>query len=274
MYRARDFRSIARKALKGFWALSVGVALVAMLLGSTNGGSSFSVGNNSSNNTISVEVSDVDSDFPEGSVPTIVQPSGIKAVTQSEYFKLFRGGISQLLENRFIQYAAVTAAVVLICYSIVRFVIGGAIELGENRYCIDLLTREHEPEFKTLFSRFSIFGKALGLQLLTGIFILLWSLLLIVPGMIAAYRYALAPYLMAEDPEMGVMESIEKSKELMKGNKWRLFCLQMSFIGWNLLSVLTLDILSLWIRPYSNVATAAFYLEVTGRADMMPKPEA
>lgn len=81
MYRARDFRSIARKALKGFWALSVGVALVAMLLGSTNWGSNFSVGNNSSNNTISVEVGDIDSDFPEDSVPTIVQPGGIKAIT-------------------------------------------------------------------------------------------------------------------------------------------------------------------------------------------------
>lgn len=274
MYRARDFRSIARKALKGFWALSVGMALVAMLLGSTNGGLNFSVGNNSSDNTVSVEVWDIDPDLPEDSVPTIVKPSGIKTVTQSEYFKLFNGGISQLLENRFIQYAAVTATVVLICYSIVRFVIGGAIELGENRYCIDLLTREHEPEFKTLFGRFSIFGKALGLRILTSIFTVLWMLLLIVPGIIAVYRYALAPYLMAEDPEMGAMEAIEKSKELMKGNKWRLFCLQMSFFGWILLSVLTLDILSLWIRPYMNVATAAFYLEVTGRADMMPKPEA
>ena len=94
---------------------------------------------------------------------------------------------------------------------------GGAIELGENRYCIDLLTREQEPEFKTLFSRFSIFGKALGLRILTSIFTVLWTLLLIIPGIIAVYRYALAPYLMAEDPEMGAMVAIEKSKELMKG---------------------------------------------------------
>ncbi len=271
MYRARDFRLIARKALKGFWALSVGMALVAMLLGSTTVSIDFSVGKKTTNPPVSVE----NSSLFEGEMPAAEpESSSFSIFWNSDLCKIFTGRATQLLENRFIQYAAVTAAVVLIGYSIVRFVIGGAIELGENRYCIDLLTREHEPEFKTLFSRFSIFGKALGLRILTSIFTVLWMLLLIVPGIIAAYRYALAPYLMAEDPEMGAMEAIEKSKELMKGNKWRLFCLQMSFFGWILLSVLTLDILSLWIRPYMNVATAAFYLEVTGRADMMPKPEA
>ena len=88
-------------------------------------------------------------------------------------------------------------------------------------------------------------------------------LLLIVPGIIAVYRYALAPYLMAEDPEMGAMEAIEKSKELMKGNKWRLFCLQFSFIGWMLLSSLTFGLGNLALRPYQEAAYAAFYREVS-----------
>lgn len=271
MYRARDFRSIARKALKGFWALSVGVALVAVLLGSATSGIRFSVGEKSTNPPVSVE----DSSLFEGEMPAAEpESSSFLIFWNSDLGRIFTGRATELLENRFIQYAAVTATVVLICYSIVRFVIGGAIELGENRYCIDLLTREHEPEFKTLFSRFSIFGKALELRILTGVFTILWMLLLIIPGIIASYRYILAPYLMAENPEMGAMEAIEKSKELMKGNKWRLFCLHMSFFGWIILSQFTADILSLWISPYSNVATAAFYLEVTGRADMMPKPEA
>ena len=78
---------------------------------------------------------------------------------------------------------------------------------------------------------------------------------------------------MAENPDMGVMEAIGRSKELMMGNKWRLFCLQLSFIGWNLLCVLTLGIGYLWLAPYQNAAETAFYLEVTGRADAMPQPD-
>ena len=69
------------------------------------------------------------------------------------------------------------------------------------------------------------------------------------------------------------MEAIGRSKELMMGNKWRLFCLQLSFIGWNLLCVLTLGIGYLWLTPYQNAAETAFYLEVTGRADAMPQPD-
>ena len=72
---------------------------------------------------------------------------------------------------------------------------------------------------------------------------------------------------------MGVMEAIARSKKLMNGNKLRLFCLQLSFIGWNLVCVLTLGIGYLWLMPYQNAAEAAFYLEATGRADAIPRPD-
>ena len=108
---------------------------------------------------------------------------------------------------------------------------------------------------------------------MTGLLIFLWTLLLIIPGIIAAYRYALAPYLMAENPDMGIWEAIDRSKALMQGNKARLFWLQLSFIGWRLLSGLTLGVGALWLCPYMNAADAAFYLEVTGRANAMPQPE-
>ena len=140
-------------------------------------------------------------------------------------------------------------------------------------YCLDLLTHENPPAFATLFSRFSIWGRAFGLRFMTTLLTFLWSLLFIVPGIIASYRYALAPYLMAENPDMDVMEAIARSKELMDGNKGRLFCLQLSFIGWSLLCVLTLGIGYLWLAPYQNAAEAAFYLEVTGRTDAMPRPD-
>lgn len=97
------------------------------------------------------------------------------------------------------------------------------------------------------------------------LFIWLWSLLFIVPGIIAAYRYRLAPYLMAENPNLGIREAVNMSKELMAGHKWRLFCLNLSFIGWGILSALTCGIGDLWLNPYIYAANAAFYVDRTGR---------
>lgn len=111
-------------------------------------------------------------------------------------------------------------------------------------------------EFKTaFFARF-----------LTGLYILLWSLLLIIPGIMAAYSYALTPYILVENPDMTASEAIARSKELMAGNRWRLFCLQISFIGWHILAALTLGIGNLWLTPYTHAADAAFY------RDLVPAP--
>ena len=89
-----------------------------------------------------------------------------------------------------------------------------------------------------------------------------WTLLFIIPGLIAAYRYQLTGYILAENPEMGANDAITRSKELMKGNKWRLFCLDFSFIGWDILSAFTLGIGDLWLTPYRSAAAAAFYREL------------
>lgn len=177
------------------------------------------------------------------------------------------------LSNFLASDAGTTVMILLAIAGVVLFVIGGGIQLGLIRYNLDLLTRENPPAFLTLFSHMSIFGRALGLRLMTGILTGLWSLLFVIPGIVAAYRYALAPYLMAEHPEMGVMEAISQSKALMRGNKWRLFCLQLSFIGWGILSTLTMGIGNLWLAPYRNAAETAFYLELTGRRDAMPWPD-
>lgn len=149
-------------------------------------------------------------------------------------------------------------------WGIVAFLIGGAIELGACAFHTRLSLGERPP-FSALFGRFDIFVKALGLRLFVLLFTVLWSLLLVIPGIIAYYRYAMAPYLMAEYPQMGVREAVNRSKELMQGNKARLFWLNLSFIGWMLASIFTLGIALLWIIPYIKTAQACFYLELTGR---------
>ena len=101
-------------------------------------------------------------------------------------------------------------------------------------------------------------------RFLQSIYILLWSLLFIIPGIIASYSYAMTEYILAEHLELSASEAISRSKQMMDGNKWRLFCLQFSFIGWSILCAFTLGIGIFWLTPYKQAATAAFYREVSG----------
>jgi uncharacterized membrane protein len=167
------------------------------------------------------------------------------------------------LDRSFIILLAAFVTIVLL-WALIAFFIGGAVELGYCRFNKNLINGTN-PQFKDLFSRFDLFWKALGLRLVITIFVVLWSLLLIIPGIIAAFRYSMAFYIMDDNPTMGIMEAIESSSELMKGNKARFFCLGLSFIGWMILSALTLGIGYLWAGPYMNAAFAAFYLEISGK---------
>jgi uncharacterized membrane protein len=129
-------------------------------------------------------------------------------------------------------------------YGLIALVIGGAVDLGLCQFHIKLQRRQ-EIGVADLFSRFHIFGKALGLRLFMALFIILWSLLLVIPGIIAAYRYAMAPYLMSENPDLGIREAVNISKQMMSGHKGRLFCLDLSFIGWYLLASLAVGLVQL-----------------------------
>jgi len=96
--------------------------------------------------------------------------------------------------------------------------------------------------------------------LLRDIYTLLWGLLFIIPGIIKSYEYRLIPYLLADNPEMTKDEAFARSKELMKGQKWRTFVLDLSFLGWDILSLFTARILEmLYVGPYKNMTEAALY---------------
>lgn len=95
-----------------------------------------------------------------------------------------------------------------------------------------------------------------------GILIWLWSLLFIIPGIIKGFSYAMTPFILEENPELTATEAIHRSRMMMKGHKFDLFWLYLSFIGWILLCILTLGIGSLWLDPYIQTSVAAFYEEV------------
>ena len=101
-----------------------------------------------------------------------------------------------------------------------------------------------------------------GGMTLMSIYIFLWSLLLFIPGIIKAYSYAMTPFILIEHPELSVNQAIDESRRLMKGRKFDYFRLQLSFIGWAILSILTLGLGFLWLMPYSTTASASFYEDV------------
>lgn len=110
-----------------------------------------------------------------------------------------------------------------------------------------------------LFDTFKVYGRALGIGLLVSIYTLLWTLLLIVPGIIKSYAYGMSYYILNDHPEMQVDDAINASIVMMKGYKMKLFLLDLSFIGWFFLGALSLGIGFLWIGPYYCVARVAFY---------------
>ena len=102
------------------------------------------------------------------------------------------------------------------------------------------ISRDGSSGFESLFDGFR---KGLGNNIVAGIlvqlFTFLWSLLFIIPGIIKGYAYSMTYFILADNPDMDIMDTLRESARMMKGNKWRLFCLQISFIGWSLLCVLT-----------------------------------
>lgn len=148
--------------------------------------------------------------------------------------------------------------------SLAHFIIGGTIQLG---YCKFLL-KQHDnanPEFNDVFSEFDRFGDGFAQNFLVHLYVALWSLLFIIPGIIKSISYAMTPYIMAENPGMKANEAITRSKEMMDGYKADYFVLNLTFIGWDILAILTLNIGYLWLNPYRNAANAAFYRDLQNR---------
>lgn len=123
------------------------------------------------------------------------------------------------------------------------------------------LVRENKPlALNDFINTFKVkYSRALPVMGLTFVYIFLWTLLLIIPGIIKSYSYALTVYISEDNPDLTPEECINKSIEMMNGNKWKLFLLDLSFIGWFFLSILTLGIALLWFRPYLETARIYFY---------------
>lgn len=120
--------------------------------------------------------------------------------------------------------------------------------------------------FGNLLDGFGMLGRIILLNILEGIFISLWSLLLVIPGIIAAYRYRMALYLLLDHPEMSVMQCIRQSKQMMKGHKGELFVMDLSFLGWAILETIPVIgyAVQVWTTPYISMSYVLYYEALRG----------
>lgn len=137
-------------------------------------------------------------------------------------------------------------------------VVSGPMALGLAKFSL-ALSRSQDAKLEQIFEGFNNFGTAFGAYFLTVLFTILWSLLLIVPGIIAAISYSMTFYIIAEDSSIGIMQAIDKSIAMMFGYKMKYFRLCLRFFGLALLCILTLGIGFLWLIPYIHVTMAKFY---------------
>ena len=128
-------------------------------------------------------------------------------------------------------------------------------------YSIVMLSvmRGGEMNIGGLFDGFNDFGRIVGTKLLQAIYTFLWMLLLVIPGIIKSYSYAMTDFILKDEPLLANNAAIEKSMAMMDGNKMKLFLLDLSFIGWAILCLFTFGIGFLFLQPYVPSAHAAFY---------------
>ena len=140
---------------------------------------------------------------------------------------------------------------------------------GFYLYCMGIRQGREMP-VSTLMDGLSLAGKLIWCSILTYIKVLLWSLLFFFPGIIAAYRYRFATYNLLVDPSLSAGEAIQLSCEQTRGMKWDLFILDLSFIGWNILSSLTMGLLNIWLLPYMTLCDLAYFEESQRRLGRSP----
>ena len=182
MLKAKDFRYYAREALKGRWIKAGGVGLLAGLLGAS-----------------------IDMSGSAGSFGSSAQNSS----NVTEQLSGFSGGSAGSAVSAVFLAVLLGVALVFLVWAIVMLVIGGATTLGFAKYNLNLVD-DKDPKLQDIFSQYSRLGTGFGMQFFRGLFIFLWSLLFVIPGIIATYSYSMTAYILCENPEMTAREAIKK----------------------------------------------------------------
>ena len=248
MKRATDFRRNARGTLRGKWGITIIATLIASLLGGLN-----------TTGSITFNINFPTDSFKELSA-TIQSGAGLEEFEEITFESIISSIPKEVFTflGVFLAFALTIGLIVGLAF----FILGSIINVGYASFALDI-DDGLNGDIGSLFSYFKHWRVCVLSNLLRKIYAFLWSLLLVVPGIIARYSYAMVPYIIAENPETTASEALKRSKLLMSGNRWKLFCLEISFIGWWILCVLSLGIGFIWLNPYFEIAMADFYREIS-----------
>ncbi|MDE5549457.1 MAG: DUF975 family protein [Clostridia bacterium] len=145
--------------------------------------------------------------------------------------------------------------------NVAMILVGGPMTMGLSIVAVKI-TKGEKVNVITLFEGFNDFLKVFLLYIVNAIYVFLWSLLFIIPGIIKALSYSMCYFILIDNPNLTYDEARRRSVEMMRGNKGKLFCLYFSFIGWYILSYLTFGILFLFTMPYIRMSLYQFYQSI------------
>ena len=160
---------------------------------------------------------------------------------------------------------SIGVCVFLVVWMLLKIFLLNVVEVGCHNFFKNNLVREGVDlsEIKAAFG--TNYKRCVLTMFLRNLYTALWMLLLIIPGLIKSYSYAMVPFILMDEPELSGNEVITRSREMMNGHKWRTFVLDLSFIGWILLTIITCGIVGVfWTNPYMYSTRAALYHELRG----------
>ncbi len=153
----------------------------------------------------------------------------------------------------------VAIAVSAIIHLVLKILLWNPLEVGCQKFYLNCKTGDSKMK-DMLFAFKNRYAYVGVVMLFRAIFTFLWGLLLIIPGIVKSYEYMMIPYILADDPTVSRKDAFAQSKAMMKGNKWSAFVLDLSFIGWILLSLVTLGLVGIfYAEPYMNLTHAELY---------------
>ncbi len=183
------------------------------------------------------------------------------------------GGGSSSFRNSGDQTSAGILAGIIVLLVVVGFIalairifLGYALEIGGRKYFIRASEEDVNLSYLGYAFKMNAYGKIILTMLYRAVLIFLWTLLLIIPGIIKSYAYRMVPYILADNPEIGVTRAIELSNAMTKGEKLNIWVLDLSFIGWYLLGMLALFVGVLFVKPYEDTTNAELYLVLRQQA--------
>ena len=197
---------------------------------------------------------------------------GLDAYTSGSYVRALRQLYPDASLPSFLLRTPALSPALVTFIGILTTLVSTVLRAGNNLYHLGI-RRGREMPYSTLADGFSIAGRVILLAILEAVFIALWSLLFVIPGIVAAYRYRFAILNLLEDPNLSPLDAIGMSKEQTYGFKLDLFILDLSFLGWAILSGLTLGILSIWVSPYMTQTDVGYFQAVKAAKGIGARPE-